>query len=60
MSLGLAFWIIMLILFVFSAAVVGGYGGSYGVHAGYGVGGFVDFVLFFLLGWRVFGPPLHS
>jgi len=57
MSLGLAFWILMLIWFVFSALVFGGFvAGTYAV----GGGALLHFVLFLLLGWKVFGPPLHS
>ena len=56
MTLGLCYWILMLIWFVFGllvhfAFVVGGVAV---------VGGSVLlFVLFLLLGWQVFGPPLH-
>lgn len=58
MTRGLIFWvlmlILMLILFVFSLAVWGGYGGPYGVRAG----AVLEFVLFLLLGWQVYGPPV--
>jgi len=55
MSKGLAFWVIMLILFVFGAW--GGF--AYPLnHYFLGVS-FVIFVLLFLLGWQVFGFPVH-
>lgn len=58
MSKGLAFWIIMLILFVFSAWIGFSYVGIGYAH--YFVGGnFVIFVLLFLLGWQVFGFPIR-
>ena len=58
MPLGLAFWIIMLLWFVFrlSSAWPG-----YAPPPYFGLaGGFLEFVLFFLLGWHVFGAALHG
>ena len=55
MSLGLCFWIIILILILFSAALWGGL-----VHPAYfGINNLVELALFILLGWATFGPPLH-
>lgn len=56
MTLGLCYWILMLIWFVFGLLVhFNVVGGPYGL-----VGNSVLlFVLFLLLGWQVFGPPLH-
>ena len=56
MTLGLIFWILMLIWFVFSIAVFGGM-----VAGVYALGGsaVLHFILFLLLGWQVFGPPVH-
>lgn len=56
MTLGLAFWIIMLVWLVFGLAFHFGYlGGPYGF-----VGStLLLFILFGLLGWQVFGAPLH-
>jgi len=55
MTLGLAFWILMLIWFVFGVLIHFGFAGSYGV-----IGNTVlIFVLFLLLGWQVFGAPLR-
>jgi hypothetical protein len=47
----------MLVWAVFSLAVFGGFvGGPYGI-----VGGrLLDFVLFLLLGWQVYGPPVRG
>jgi hypothetical protein len=56
MSLGLAFWILMLIWLVFGLVCHFGYIGTYGP-----VGStLLLFILFLLLGWKVFGPPLHG
>lgn len=57
MSLGLAFWILMLIWAVFGLLTHFGY--VSGVYA-IGANTVLLFVLFALLGWKVFGPPLHS
>jgi hypothetical protein len=56
MTLSLAYWILMLIWFVFGLAVHFAFiAGTYGA-----VGGtLLLFVLFLLLGWQVFGPPLR-
>lgn len=56
MTLGLCYWILMLIWLVFGLLTSFGYVvGHYGV-----VGNTVLlFILFLLLGWQVFGPPLH-
>jgi hypothetical protein len=56
MTLGLAFWIIMLIWFVFGLLVH--YGAVGGLYAPAGT--LLLFVLFALLGWKVFGAPLHG
>jgi len=56
MSIGLAFWVLMLVWLVFGILW------HFGLVAGVGMlGGVVlVFVLFFLLGWKVFGPPIHG
>jgi len=56
MTLALCFWILMLIWLVFGLAWHFGY-----VVGPYAVGGsnLLLFILFLLLGWAVFGPPLH-
>ena len=57
MTLALAFWILMLIWFVFGILIHFGYaGGPVGVWGN----SLLLFVLFLLLGWKVFGAPLHS
>jgi hypothetical protein len=55
MTLGLCFWIIMLIWLVFGGLVH--FGMITGVWAGASV--LLLFILFLLLGWQVFGPPIH-
>jgi hypothetical protein len=53
MTLGLAFWILMLLWFVF------GLWYSWPNH--YLVGGnLLLFILLLLLGWKVFGAPIHG
>ena len=56
MTLGLAFWILMLIWAVFGIASLNNAVGSYGT-----VGNTILlFVLLLLLGWHDFGAPLHG
>jgi hypothetical protein len=57
MTRGLIFWVLMLIWFVFSLAAFGGF-----IGGPYVVGGtrLLDFILFLLLGWHVYGPPVHG
>jgi hypothetical protein len=56
MTLGLAFWIIMLIWLVFGGLL------HFGVVAGAWAAAstLLLFVLFVLLGWQTFGAPLHK
>ena len=56
MQIGLAFWIIMLLWLVFWGW--GNWGGAtgYWMHAH----GVLLFILLFLLGYHVFGAPLHG
>jgi hypothetical protein len=55
MSLGLAFWIILLIAIVFFGLL------RFGVLGGVwtGANDLVQILCIILLGWQVFGPPLH-
>jgi hypothetical protein len=56
MTLGLCFWIIMLIWFVFGLAIHFAFvAGTYGAIGGT----LLLFILFLILGWQVFGPPLR-
>ena len=58
MSRGLIFWVLMLIWFIFGlvTALSPHLFGSYG-----SIGGtLLEFVLFLLLGWRVYGAPVHE
>lgn len=56
MTLGLAYWILMMIWLVFGLLV------HFGVVGGLWAQGNVLllFVLFVLLGWQAFGAPLHK
>lgn len=54
MTLGLCYWILMLIWAVWGALTHVGYGAGYGV-----VNVVLLFILFLLLGWQTFGPPLR-
>ena len=57
MTRGLVFWILMLIWFVFGIVWhFGLIGGGYGILGG----ALLVFILFALLGWQVFGPPIHG
>jgi hypothetical protein len=56
MPIGLMFWVLMLIWFVFGLLVhFGTITGPYGLIGS----SLLLFVLFLLLGWKVFGPPLQ-
>lgn len=56
MTRALIFWVLMLIWFVFSLAVFGGLIGHYGPVGGQ----LLEFILFLLLGWQVFGKPIPA
>jgi len=56
MNIGLAFWILMLLWLVFGFAWHSGVLGVYGPWGGT----LLLFILLLLLGWKVFGPPLHG
>ena len=57
MTLGLCFWVIVIVAVVFFGALFGGLiGSSFG-----GFSWLILLVLVLLLGWQeVFGPPLHT
>lgn len=53
MTLGLAFWIVMLVWLIFgvwSSVTARAWPFPDAIH----------FILFFLLGWAAFGPPIHG
>jgi hypothetical protein len=56
MTLGLAYWVLMLIWLVFGLVAHFGYVGGYYIGE---VSIALLFFLFGLLGWQVFGPPLR-
>lgn len=57
MSRGLIFWVLMLIWLVFGILLYTGF-----VSGHYGVAGnqVLVFILFLLLGWQVYGPPVRG
>ena len=58
MSRGLLFWVIWVIcVLVWAGVNFGGFGGAYGRMTG---GGVIEFILFGLLGWQVFGPVIKG
>jgi len=58
MPRGLLFWVIWIIcVLVWLGVKFGGVGGNYGQFAG---GGVIEFVLFGILGWQVFGPVVRG
>ncbi len=56
MSRKLIFWVLMLVWLIFSLAAYGGYAGHYGVVGG----SLLQFVLFLLVGWSCYGPPIQG
>jgi hypothetical protein len=56
MSIGFAFWMLMILWLIFGFFSWRGYVGAYGW-----VGNtLLLFILFALLGWHDFGPPIHG
>jgi uncharacterized membrane protein YtjA (UPF0391 family) len=56
MSRGLAYWVIVLIWVISVLAPLFGFGGAAVAHASEAI----LLILFILLGWNVFGPPIHG
>jgi hypothetical protein len=54
MSLGIIYWILIIIWLVFGLVVGSGYVAISPVG-----GTLLLFILFVLIGWQVFGPPVH-
>ena len=59
MSRGLIFWVLMLIWFVFGMWIGFGGAGAY-AHVSNIVDQMLGFVLFLLLGWATYGPPISG
>ena len=57
MTRGLIFWVLMLIWFVFALALFGGFIGGRFAEGGSSA---LLFILFLLLGWQVYGPPVRG
>jgi hypothetical protein len=62
MTRGLIFWVLMLIWFVFGLVINFGGQSTFGgaLHVATTANDILLFVLFVLLGWNVFGPPVHG
>lgn len=54
MSFALAYWILMLVWLVF------GIWSAWPKNYKVGGGNLLLFILLMLVGWKVFGPPIHS
>jgi len=59
MSISIAYWVLMLIWLVFGLATNWPGGGFFGPYGGV-VNSLLLFILFVLLGWHVFGAPIHG
>ena len=57
MSFGLVYWILMLLWLVFGLWAAWPLSGTNTKLVG---GNLLLFILLVLLGWKVFGPPIHS
>jgi len=57
MSRGVIFWVLMILVFVFGVFSHWGGGSINYMSAGMSL---LQFVLFALLGWQVFGPAVHG
>lgn len=57
MTRSLLFWVILVVWVLFAGALHFGYGHEYGVG---GLSSLVELVLFVLLGWQVYGPPVRG
>lgn len=60
MTRGLIFWVLMLIWLVFGLVVFSGYAYGPSGHYFVGAGNLLQFILFLLLGWQVYGPPVRG
>ncbi len=58
MSMGLCYWVLMLVALVFGGSIGWRNRATGGVL--YGGGGLILFILLVLLGWKVFGAPVHG
>jgi hypothetical protein len=56
MSRGLLFWVIYIVCLILW--LCGSFLGSPYLH--YAGGGVIEFILIGLLGWQVYGPPVHA
>lgn len=57
MPAGIAYWVLMLIWLVLGVIGTRGSDGKWAWFSAGGIG--LQFVLFVLVGWKLFGPPLQ-
>jgi hypothetical protein len=57
MARGTAFWVIVIVWILFAGAATFGYGREYNIG---GIANLVELVLFIILGWAEFGPPIRG
>ncbi len=57
MARGTAFWVIVIVWVLFAGAAHFGFGREYNVG---GIASLVELVLFCILGWQAFGPPIRG
>lgn len=60
MSFGLLFWILMFLILIFSWSYSNNLFGPNIQRFGWWGNNFLLFILLGLLGWAVFGPPIHG
>lgn len=59
MTIGLVYWILMLLWFIFGTRPYF-VGRTSPINWSIAGGDFILFLLMFLLGWHDFGPPIHG
>jgi hypothetical protein len=60
LSIGLIFWLLMILWLIFGLGLQFGWFGAAGPQAGIWGNTLLLFLLFGLLGWRVFGPAISG
>lgn len=60
MTMGLIYWVLMLLWLVLGVFMWGGFATGQLAHYGPAVNTMLLFILFLLLGWKVFGRPVQD